>query len=130
MSLFCWLLVKYLCFRLVFTVLSQKTFCILFLFYSPSPILTFYRNFLIFADCSAADREELFIKKLKQCSVIFDFSLDPLSDLKFKEVKRAALNELVEYITQQRGSMAEPIFTDGIYPEAINMVCVHACVCM
>ena len=76
-------------------------------------------------DCSAAEREELFIKKLKQCSVIFDFSLDPVSDIKYKEVKRAALNELVDYITQQRGSVSDPLFTDAIYAEAVSMVRPH-----
>jgi len=49
--------------------------------------------------------------------VLFDFVQDPLSDLKWKEVKRAALNELVEYVTQNRG-----VITDNIYPEAIQMV--------
>ena len=51
--------------------------------------------------------------------VLFDFVQDPLSDLKWKEVKRAALNEMVEFITQNRG-----VVTEAIYPEAINMVCV------
>ncbi len=74
-------------------------------------------------DCSSSDREELFIKKLKQCSVIFDFSLDPVSDIKYKEVKRAALNELVDYVTQQRGTVSDPLFTDAVYSEAVNMVC-------
>ena len=32
-------------------------------------------------------REELFIQKIKQCQVLFDFVADPLSDLKWKEVK-------------------------------------------
>lgn len=73
-------------------------------------------------DCSPASREELFIQKLRQCCVIFDYGLEPLSDLKYKEIKRAALNELVEYITQQRGSISEPLFTEAIYPEALNMV--------
>ena len=49
--------------------------------------------------------------------VLFDFVQDPLSDLKWKEVKRAALNEMVEFITQNRG-----VVTEAIYPEAINMV--------
>uniref|UniRef100_A0A3Q2YKQ1 Protein phosphatase 2, regulatory subunit B', delta n=1 Tax=Hippocampus comes TaxID=109280 RepID=A0A3Q2YKQ1_HIPCM len=40
---------------------------------------------------AAADREELFVQKLRQCCVLFDFACDPLSDLKFKEVKRAGL---------------------------------------
>ena len=49
--------------------------------------------------------------------VLFDFIQDPLSDLKWKEVKRAALNEMVEYVTQNRG-----VITDAVYPEAIQMV--------
>lgn len=42
---------------------------------------------------------------------------DPLSDLKFKEVKRAGLNEMVEYITHSRD-----VVTEAIYPEAVTMV--------
>ena len=33
------------------------------------------------------EREELFIQKIRQCGVLFDFVADPLSDLKWKEVK-------------------------------------------
>lgn len=77
---------------------------------------------MFFPDCNPGGSEELFIQKLKQCSVIFDFSMDPLSDLKYKEIKRAALSELVEYITQKKGTVAEPLFTEAIYPEAVNMV--------
>ena len=36
----------------------------------------------------ASDREDLFVRKLKQCYILFDFVADPLSDLKWKEVKR------------------------------------------
>ena len=68
-------------------------------------------------DAPPNGREELFIQKLRQCCVIFDFNMDPLSDLKDKEVKRAALNELMEYITSQRG-----VITESIYPEAIQLV--------
>ena len=32
------------------------------------------------------EKEELFIEKIKQCQVLFDFVSDPLSDLKWKEV--------------------------------------------
>ncbi|KAK7104640.1 serine/threonine-protein phosphatase 2A 56 kDa regulatory subunit gamma isoform-like isoform X2 [Littorina saxatilis] len=67
-------------------------------------------------DATPAEREELFIQKIRQCTVLFDFVQDPLSDLKWKEVKRAALNEMVEYVTQNRG-----VVTEAIYPEAINM---------
>lgn len=68
-------------------------------------------------DAPAHEREELFIQKLRQCCVLFDFISDPLSDLKFKEVKRAGLNEMVEYITHNRD-----VVTEAIYPEAVIMV--------
>lgn len=69
-------------------------------------------------DAAPSEVEGLFIKKLKQCCVVFDFVTDPLSDLKWKEVKRAALNEMVEYVTHNRTVITEPI-----YPEAVHMVC-------
>lgn len=68
-------------------------------------------------DSPTQEREELFIQKLRQCCVLFDFVSDPLSDLKFKEVKRAGLNEMVEYITHSRD-----VVTEAIYPEAVTMV--------
>ena len=72
---------------------------------------------LIHLDATPNAREDLLLQKLQQCSIIFDFNRDPLSDLKYKEVKRAALNELVEYITHNRG-----VITESIYPEAVRMV--------
>jgi serine/threonine-protein phosphatase 2A regulatory subunit B' len=63
----------------------------------------------------------LFIQKIRQCCVLFDFVIDPLSDLKWKEVKRAALNEMVEFVSHNRGVITEPI-----YPEAIHMVCLNS----
>lgn len=47
---------------------------------------------------------------------MFDF-LDCVADLKGKEIKRAALNELVESVATSRGVLIEPL-----YPEAIKMV--------
>lgn len=72
---------------------------------------------LSLTDAPPHEREELFIQKLRQCCVLFDFISDPLSDLKFKEVKRAGLNEMVEYITHNRD-----VVTEAIYPEAVIMV--------
>lgn len=77
-------------------------------------------DFLFFllasTEASPNEREDLFIQKLRQCCVLFDFS-EPLSDLKWKEVKRAALHEMVEYLSQHTG-----VVTENIYPEAIKMV--------
>ncbi|XP_059614116.1 serine/threonine-protein phosphatase 2A 56 kDa regulatory subunit gamma isoform isoform X1 [Phlebotomus argentipes] len=70
-------------------------------------------------EASPNEREDLFIQKLQQCCVLFDFS-EPLSDLKWKEVKRAALHEMVEYLSQHTG-----VITENIYPEAVNMFAVN-----
>ncbi|XP_069812811.1 serine/threonine-protein phosphatase 2A 56 kDa regulatory subunit delta isoform-like [Dendropsophus ebraccatus] len=72
-------------------------------------------------DCPLGEeRETLFVQKIRQCCVLFDFVSDPLSDLKYKEVKRAALSEMVEYITHSRD-----VLTDCIYPEAVHMFSIN-----
>jgi serine/threonine-protein phosphatase 2A regulatory subunit B' len=45
-----------------------------------------------------------------------------LSDLKWKEVKRAALHEMVEHVTTQKG-----VITEAVYPEAVAMVTFLFC---
>lgn len=72
------------------------------------------------SDAQPNEREDLFIQKIRQCGVIFDFITDPLSDLKWKEVKRAALNEMVEYVTTQRQVITEPV-----YPEVVQMFAMN-----
>ncbi|CAE1324238.1 PPP2R5 [Acanthosepion pharaonis] len=71
-------------------------------------------------DTSPAEQQDLFIKKLQQCCLVFDF-MDPVSDLKSKEIKRACLNELVDYITATRGVLTEPV-----YSEIVRMVVFSA----
>ncbi|GBM58546.1 Serine/threonine-protein phosphatase 2A regulatory subunit beta isoform [Araneus ventricosus] len=70
----------------------------------------------LYLDVPPSEQEELFIRKLLQCAVVFDF-MDPVSDLKGKEIKRATLNELVDYITAGKGVLTEPV-----YPEIIRMI--------
>lgn len=67
-------------------------------------------------DVPAGEQEDLFIRKLRQCCLNFDF-LDPVADLKGKEMKRASLTELVDYITAGRGVLTEPV-----YPEIIRTI--------
>ncbi|XP_051730230.1 protein phosphatase 2, regulatory subunit B', gamma b isoform X1 [Ctenopharyngodon idella] len=74
-----------------------------------------------FKDVPPAEQEKLFVQKLRQCCVLFDFVSDPLSDLKWKEVKRAALSEMVEYITHNRNVITEPIYPEVVHMFAINM---------
>ncbi|TSL34639.1 Serine/threonine-protein phosphatase 2A 56 kDa regulatory subunit beta isoform [Bagarius yarrelli] len=70
-------------------------------------------------DSPVVELHDLFCKKLQQCCVLFDF-LDCVADLKGKEIKRAALNELVETVATSRGILIEPL-----YPEAIKMISVN-----
>ncbi|XP_061619993.1 serine/threonine-protein phosphatase 2A 56 kDa regulatory subunit beta isoform isoform X2 [Phyllopteryx taeniolatus] len=76
------------------------------------------------ADASAADFHELFCKKLQQCCVTFDF-LDCVADLNGKEIKRAALNELVENVATSKG-----VLTEQLYPEAVKMISVNIFRCL
>lgn len=64
----------------------------------------------------ASERPDLFIKKIHQCCVTFDFT-DALSELRGKDIKRLALTELVDYISNNRG-----VITENVYPEIIKMV--------
>uniref|UniRef100_A0A8C6WUM9 Serine/threonine protein phosphatase 2A regulatory subunit n=1 Tax=Neogobius melanostomus TaxID=47308 RepID=A0A8C6WUM9_9GOBI len=69
--------------------------------------LTHWSSSVLCADAPVAELHDLFCKKLQQCCVLFDF-LDCVADLKGKEIKRAALNELVESVATSRGVLIEP----------------------
>lgn len=66
---------------------------------------------------AAETRPSLFIQKLNQCRVLFDFN-DASADIKGKQIKAQALHKMLEYITTQRG-----VITENVYPEVVNMVC-------
>lgn len=68
-----------------------------------------------FADVRPEQRNELFVQKLQQCRVLFDFN-DASSDLEGKQIKSQTLHEMLEYITSQRG-----VITESIYPEVVSM---------
>lgn len=61
-------------------------------------------------------RPDLFIQKIKQCTVVFDFS-DASAELREKEIKRQTLQEILDHISMNRG-----VLTENVYPEIINMV--------
>ncbi|XP_025017094.1 serine/threonine-protein phosphatase 2A 56 kDa regulatory subunit gamma isoform [Tetranychus urticae] len=66
------------------------------------------------------ERESLFIQKIHQCCVIYDFTVDPLSDLQGKESKRATLAEMVSFIDLSHG-----VITEALYPELIQMFAIN-----
>ncbi|CAF4718192.1 unnamed protein product, partial [Rotaria sp. Silwood2] len=76
--------------------------------------LIFYTKYQ-YSKTPIGQQEKLFIEKLRQCCVLFDFS-DCVSDLKSKEIKRACLNEIVDYITVTKSCL-----TENVYPELISI---------
>ncbi|KAH9926217.1 phosphatase 2A regulatory B subunit-domain-containing protein [Fomitopsis serialis] len=68
-----------------------------------------------FLETPPSERPHLFIKKLHQCAVLFDFN-DTNSELKGKQIKTQTLHEMLEYITTQRG-----VITENVYPEVVKM---------
>uniref|UniRef100_A0A8C6X3J7 Serine/threonine protein phosphatase 2A regulatory subunit n=1 Tax=Naja naja TaxID=35670 RepID=A0A8C6X3J7_NAJNA len=67
-------------------------------------------------DATSNEQQVLFCQKLQQCCVLFDF-MDSVSDLRSKEIKRATLNELVEYVSTNRG-----VITESAYTEIVKMI--------
>ncbi|KAH6685410.1 protein phosphatase 2A regulatory B subunit [Plectosphaerella plurivora] len=60
-------------------------------------------------------RQDLFMQKIDQCNVIFDFN-DASGDMKSKEIKRLALHELLDYVANNRQVITEPM-----YPKVVEM---------
>ncbi|XP_014312334.1 serine/threonine-protein phosphatase 2A 56 kDa regulatory subunit alpha isoform isoform X4 [Myotis lucifugus] len=71
-------------------------------------------------DATSNEQQELFCQKLQQCCVLFDF-MDSVSDLKSKEIKRATLNELVEYVSTNRGVIVESAYSDIVKMISANI---------
>ncbi|KAM0792140.1 hypothetical protein ACM66B_004839 [Microbotryomycetes sp. NB124-2] len=68
-----------------------------------------------FMEVPAPERHDLFLQKLHQCAVVFDFN-DVSTDIGGKQIKAATLAEMLEWITTQRG-----VITESIYPEVVAM---------
>lgn len=68
-----------------------------------------------FDEVPADRRLELFILKVDQCNVMFDFN-DPSSDINGKEIKRVTLQELIEFISSNRFT-----YTDEMYKHVVDM---------
>lgn len=74
-------------------------------------------------DAPPAKREELFVMKLKLCSVVFSFD-DPTADKRGKDMKRQTLLELVDYVNTPAG---QKIFTESVMGDLMAMVSANVC---
>ncbi|KAL8200775.1 hypothetical protein R6Q57_012114 [Mikania cordata] len=70
-------------------------------------------------DAPSSEKQNLFIRKLTLCSVVFDFT-DPTKNLKEKEIKRQTLGELVDYVSSANGK-----FQGTVMQEIVKMVSVN-----
>ncbi|KAK9119989.1 hypothetical protein Scep_018082 [Stephania cephalantha] len=75
-----------------------------------------YEALPAFRDVPSSEKQNLFIKKLNLCCVVFDFT-DPTKNLREKDIKRQTLLELVDYVTSASGK-----FTENLMQESIKMV--------
>ncbi|GAA6062460.1 hypothetical protein JCM10212_005363 [Sporobolomyces blumeae] len=68
-----------------------------------------------FLEVPVVERHDLFLQKLHQCAVVFDFN-DASTELGGKQIKAQTLAEMLDWITTQRG-----VITESVYPEVVNM---------
>lgn len=72
-----------------------------------------------FRDVPSAEKQNLFIRKLNMCCVVFDFT-DHTKHLKEKDVKRQTLVEIVDYVSSASGK-----FNDAVLQEIVRVVSVN-----
>ncbi|XP_041009030.1 serine/threonine protein phosphatase 2A 57 kDa regulatory subunit B' theta isoform-like [Juglans microcarpa x Juglans regia] len=73
-----------------------------------------------FKDVPNTEKQNLFIRKLNLCCVLFDFS-DPTKDLKEKDIKRQTLVELVDYVAAANGKFSETVMQEMVKMVSINL---------
>ncbi|XP_044465963.1 serine/threonine protein phosphatase 2A 59 kDa regulatory subunit B' zeta isoform-like isoform X2 [Mangifera indica] len=73
-----------------------------------------------FRDVSSAEKQNLFIRKLNMCCVVFDFS-DPTKNVREKDIKRQTLLELVEYLSSVTSKFNEIAMQEITKMVAVNL---------
>uniref|UniRef100_A0A7N1A0R2 Serine/threonine protein phosphatase 2A regulatory subunit n=1 Tax=Kalanchoe fedtschenkoi TaxID=63787 RepID=A0A7N1A0R2_KALFE len=73
-----------------------------------------------FRDVPNSEKQNLFIKKLQLCCVVFDFT-DPAKSIKEKDIKRQTLVELVDYVASASGKFAEIIMQEVVKMVSVNL---------
>ncbi|KAK9272481.1 hypothetical protein L1049_002854 [Liquidambar formosana] len=73
-----------------------------------------------FKDVPNSEKQNLFIRKLNLCCVVFDFT-DPTKNLKEKDIKRQTLVELVDYVTSANGKFSETVMQEMVRMVSINL---------
>ncbi|TXG54788.1 hypothetical protein EZV62_020044 [Acer yangbiense] len=85
-----------------------------------NPLASSYEALPNFKDVPNSEKQNLFIRKLNMCCVVFDFT-DPTKNLKEKEIKRQTLVELVDYISSANGKFPEIVMQEMGKMISINL---------
>ncbi|AOA62928.1 Serine/threonine-protein phosphatase (PP2A) regulatory subunit delta [Komagataella phaffii CBS 7435] len=83
--------------------------------FEPSSGTVEFKRLPTFHEVPVEERLDLFIEKVDQCNVMFDFS-DPSSELTNKELKTMTLQELTNFIASN-----EFTYTEEIYQHVVTM---------
>ncbi|RWW28549.1 hypothetical protein GW17_00006968 [Ensete ventricosum] len=76
----------------------------------------------LFHDVPAGERQSLFLRKLRLCAVVFDFSdMITLRCAREREVKRRILAELIDFVQSNSGRLAEPVQEELVRTVAANI---------
>ncbi|XP_057858820.1 serine/threonine protein phosphatase 2A 59 kDa regulatory subunit B' gamma isoform [Cryptomeria japonica] len=79
-----------------------------------------YESLPSFRDVPSSEKQNLFIKKLNICRVLFDFT-DSTKNIKEKDIKRQTLLELVDYLSSGTGKFTEPMMQEITKMVAVNL---------
>ncbi|KAM0068349.1 putative protein phosphatase 2A, regulatory B subunit, B56, armadillo-like helical [Helianthus debilis subsp. tardiflorus] len=83
-------------------------------------VSTTYEALPSLKDVPNSEKQNLFIRKLNMCCVVFDFT-DPTKSLKEKEIKRQTLAELVDYVSSANGKFSETVMQEIVKMVSANI---------
>ncbi|KAL2236080.1 serine/threonine protein phosphatase 2A 57 kDa regulatory subunit B' kappa isoform [Sesamum indicum] len=86
----------------------------------PASVIAGIEPLLPFKDVSSSEKMNLFISKLSLCCVVFDFT-DPAKNIQEKELKRATLLELLEFVSENPPKFSEPAILASCKMCSINL---------
>ncbi|KAK4485857.1 hypothetical protein RD792_008505 [Penstemon davidsonii] len=86
----------------------------------PSSVIAGIEPLLAFKDVPSSEKMNLFISKLSLCCVVFDFN-DPGKNVQEKELKRATLLELLDFVSQNPPKFSEPAVLASCKMCSINL---------
>ncbi|CAA0838351.1 Serine/threonine protein phosphatase 2A 57 kDa regulatory subunit B iota isoform [Striga hermonthica] len=89
-------------------------------FFKKTSVIAGIEPLLAFKDVPSSERTNLFISKLSLCCVVFDFT-DPSKNVHEKELKRATLLELLEFVSENPLKFTEPLIQASCKMCSINL---------